>query len=151
MVFDDGVAVTSRSRVIAAPLQAIWDVLADFGSLSSWVDRADHSCVLNHAPDGNVLGTTRRIQFGRLVAVETVTEFEAGAALAYDVAGLPPMVRTFANRWTLRPDGDGTEVTITTTAEARTRLLNPIVRRVASKQADELLACLARRMEKPHV
>jgi len=48
MVLDGGVADISRSRTIAAQPQAIWDLLADFGSLSSWADNVDHSCVTNH-------------------------------------------------------------------------------------------------------
>ncbi|TXB92061.1 SRPBCC family protein, partial [Mycobacterium tuberculosis] len=52
MVLDGVVSDTRRSRTIAARQQTIWDVLADFGSLSSWVEGVDHSCVLNHGPDG---------------------------------------------------------------------------------------------------
>ncbi len=75
MVFDGGVADISRSRTITAPPQAIWDVLADFGSLSSWADNVDHSCILNQGPHGGAVGTTRRVQIGRNVLVERITEF----------------------------------------------------------------------------
>ena len=103
MVLDDGVADISRSRTIAAQPQAIWDVLADFGSLSSWADNVDHSCVLNHGPDGGALGTTRRVQVGRNALVERITEFDPPATLAYDIEGLPARLRKVTNRWTLRP------------------------------------------------
>ena len=66
----------SRSRTIAARPQAIWDVLADFGAPSSWADDVDHSCVLNHGPDGGPLGTTRRVQVGRNTFVERIVEFD---------------------------------------------------------------------------
>lgn len=89
MVFDGGVADISRSRTITAPPQAIWDVLADFGSLSAWADDVDHSCILNHGPGGAAKGTTRRVQVGRNVLVERITEFDPAVALAYDVEGLP--------------------------------------------------------------
>ena len=77
MVFDGEVADISRSRTISAPPQTIWDVLADFGSLSSWSDNADHSCILNHGPGGEPMGTTRRVQVGRNMLVERIIEFDA--------------------------------------------------------------------------
>ncbi len=42
-------ADTRRLRTIAAEPQAIWDVIADFGAISSWADIVDHSCLLNPA------------------------------------------------------------------------------------------------------
>ena len=107
----------SRSRTIAAQPQAIWDVLADFGALSSWADSVDHSCVLNHGPDGGPLGTTRRVQVGRNTLVERITEFDPPATLAYDIEGLPARLRKVANRWTLRPVGARTVVALTSTVE----------------------------------
>jgi len=44
----------------------VWAVLADFGALSSWVDGVDHSCLLEHTGDGIGVGTTRRVQVGRI-------------------------------------------------------------------------------------
>ena len=38
-----------RLGTIAAEPQAIWDVIADFGAISSWADIVDHSCLLNPA------------------------------------------------------------------------------------------------------
>jgi hypothetical protein len=38
----------SHSRTISAEPQAIWDKRSDFGAISSWVDKVDHSCLLEH-------------------------------------------------------------------------------------------------------
>ncbi len=155
MVFDGDVAVNSRSRTIAAPPQAIWDVLADFGSVSSWADNVDHSCVLRHGPDGRTLGTTRRVQVGSNTLVEHITEFDPPATLAYDITGLPARLRKVANRWTLRPSGDATQVTLTSTVQIGAgppaRLLEHLILRFLAKQSDVLLAGLARRWENTHV
>ncbi len=51
-----------RSRSIAARPDEIWDVLADFGSISSWAPNVDHSCILFAGPDGGAVGTARRVQ-----------------------------------------------------------------------------------------
>ncbi|MBJ7338381.1 SRPBCC family protein [Mycolicibacterium sp.] len=155
MVFDVDVADISRSRSISAPPQAIWDVLADFGSLSSWSDNVDHSCILNHGPDGETTGTTRRVQIGRNALVERITEFDPHSALAYHIEGLPTRLRTVVNRWTLRPTGDATEVTLTSRVEIGAgpvaRAAEWVVCRGMAKESDSMLGGLARRMENPRV
>ncbi|WIM87480.1 SRPBCC family protein [Candidatus Mycobacterium wuenschmannii] len=142
-------AAIDRSRTIAADPRAVWDVLADFGSISAWADNIDHSCILVQGREP--LGTTRRVQIGRNALVETITEFDAGVALAYDVDGLPRRVRRFSNRWGLRPSGDGTVVTVTSTVEigsgAVRKLAERVVCRVQTRQSDIMLAGLARRLE----
>lgn len=103
MRLNDPVADIRRSRAIAADPQKIWDVLADFGAVSSWADVVDHSCLLDHGTAGGTVGTSRRVQLGRTTVVERITDFDPPHALAYDVEGLPPLVRRLHNRWTLRP------------------------------------------------
>ncbi len=70
------VAEISRSRTVAAEAQAVWDVLADFGAISSWAGNVDHSCLLSPAAQGVGVGTTRRVQVGRDTLVERITDFE---------------------------------------------------------------------------
>ena len=98
--YPEAVADIDRSRTVAADPQQVWDVLADFGSISSWADNLDHSCILNHGSDP--VGTTRRVQIGRDALVERIIEFDPTWALAYEVEGLPKRLRRFTNRWTLR-------------------------------------------------
>ena len=81
----------------------MWDVLADFGAISSWAANVDHSCLLEHGPTGTAVGTSRRVQVGRDTLVERITEFDRTGALAYDIEGLPRRLRRVANRWTLAP------------------------------------------------
>ena len=136
-------AVLDRSRVIAATPTQIWTVLADFGAVSRWMDRVDHSCILTSTPD--MIGTTRRIQFGRTVLVERITEFDEQFALAYDVEGLPKILGGVNNRWTLEATGGAeTVVTIHTTATPPARLL-------MAASAAAMLADLADYLEGAHV
>src|ERR1700683_3007359 len=114
--YGEAVADIDRSRRIAADPQSVWDALADFGSISSWADNIDHSCILNQG--SGPIGTTRRVQIGRNALLETIIEFDTTRALGYDVEGLPKRVRRFNNRWSLRPAADGgTVVTVTSTVE----------------------------------
>jgi hypothetical protein len=152
--YREAVADIDRSRTIVAGPQAVWDVLADFGSISAWADNIDHSCILVAGKEP--LGTTRRVQIGRNALVETITEFDAQRVIAYDVDGLPKRVRRFSNRWSLRPTGDNaTIVTLTSTVEIGSAALQKLAERalcrVQLRQSDIMLAGLARRLEKPHV
>jgi carbon monoxide dehydrogenase subunit G len=135
--------------------QRVWEVLADFGSIHDWLPGVDHACVLSTDPGGPV-GTTRRVQMGRMTLVETITECDAPTTLAYEIAGLPPWVRRLENRWTVRPAGPGTTtVTVTTTVDlgpGRVRALAArLVSLVLAKSSDTMLAGLATRTETAHV
>ena len=144
-------AQIDRTRTIAAAPQEVWDVLADFGSLSTWVDRADHSCILFHGADGPV-GTARRVQMGRQTLVERIAEFDPPHTLAYDIEGLPKGLRRVANRWTLRPSGESTVVTLTSTVEIGSgriqQLAERVMCRLMTRESDGMLAGLAKRLEK---
>lgn len=155
MRLDGLVADSRRSRTIPTEAQPIWDVLADFGAISSWADIVDHSCLLTPAADGVGVGATRRIQLGRNVVVERITDFDPPHTLAYDIEGLPAQVHRLNNRWTLQPVSGGTEVTLTTTVEIGPNRLQHLaenaVARFSAKQLDALLEALSRRMERAHV
>ncbi|WP_231643408.1 SRPBCC family protein [Mycolicibacterium baixiangningiae] len=135
--------------------QTVWDVLADFGSIRDWLPGIDHSCLLSTSADGMV-GTTRRVQMGRMTLVETITEFDAPAALAYDIAGLPRWLRRFNNRWTLQPAGPGaTTVTVTSTVDLGPGRVRTLAARLLclgmARSSDTMLAGLAARWETAHV
>lgn len=142
-----------RTRPIAAAPKQIWDVLADFGAISSWADNIDHSCILVRGTDP--VGTTRRVQVGRDTLVERIVEFDPPNALAYDIQGLPKRLGRVTNRWTLRAAGRSTVVTLTTTIEIGSRpdqqLAERVVCRVLARQSDAMLTGLAKRMENARV
>jgi hypothetical protein len=148
------VADIDRSRTVAANPKEVWDVLADFGSISSWADNIDHSCILSNGSEP--VGTTRRVQIGRNTLVERITEFDPTWALAYDVEGLPKRLHRFTNRWTLRAiQGGNTVVTLTSTLEigsgAMQRLAERALCRVQVRHSDVMLAGLANRWERRRV
>jgi hypothetical protein len=145
-----------RSRVIAAPVGDIWDVLADFGSISSWAGNVDHSCVLFSGPDGSPVGTARRVQVRRDALVERITEFDPPGILAYDIDGLPSGLGRVSNRWMLAPTGgESAVVTVTSTVEigprATQKLAERVVCRFVARQSDSMLAGLASRLENTRV
>lgn len=131
----------------------------DFGSISSWAENADHSCILFSGPDDEPVGTARRVQVKRDALVERIIEFDPPRVLAYDIEGLPSRLRRVTNRWTLAPiDGEAapkTFVTLTSTVEigprAMQKLAEHVLCRFVARQSDSMLAGLANRLEKASV
>ncbi|WP_156687989.1 SRPBCC family protein [Mycobacterium sp. Marseille-P9652] len=144
------------SRTVAARPQEVWDLLADFGSVSSWADNVDHSCILFSGPGGGPVGTTRRVQVNRDALVERIVEFDPPRALAYEIEGLPRRLRRVTNRWTVDQAGaDAAVVTLTSTVEigprAAQRLAERALCRLLARQSAVMLAGLADRLEKARV
>ncbi|WCO66910.1 SRPBCC family protein [Iamia majanohamensis] len=143
-----------RARTIARPPEEVWDALADFGAIATWADRVDHSSLLRPGAGGGAadVGAERRVQVGRSALLERVVESDRPDALAYDIEGLPPVVRRARNAWSLTSAGDGaTAVTLTSTVDCGPRppqkLVARLVGRRMGKESDSMLAGLARTLE----
>ena len=142
-------AGVSRSTVVDAPRDEVWGVLAAFDRLSTWASDVDHSSYLTTRLDG--VGTARRVQVGRTVLVERVTEWDPPSTLAYVLEGLPTVVGGATNRWTLYPEGNRTSVTLTSTVDPGPkplgRLVAPLLARRLASASDGMLAGLASHLQ----
>jgi Polyketide cyclase / dehydrase and lipid transport len=147
------VATVDRTRTIAAAEEQIWDVLADFGAIGSWVAKIEHSCIL--VQGDQPVGTSRRVQFGREALVETIVEFDPPRVLAYRIEGLPKVMGRMSNRWSLHPVGGSTVVTVTSAAEigsgAMQQLAERAACRVLARESGVMLVGLANRLERSRV
>lgn len=103
----------STEGVVHASQELVWNILADFGSLSTWAKAVKHSELISS--EGEVL--SRRVKAGPAALVETVTKFEPSTTLAYSLSGLERLARDITNEWTLASDGDLTRVMLTTTVQ----------------------------------
>lgn len=142
---------TERTLTIPAPSTRVWDVLADFDRLAVWADNADHTCWLDEVgDDGGMIGRARRVQAGRVVLVERITVWEPPSRLAYDLGGLPPVVKSALNEWRLVADASGVDRTIVTLAthvhcgpRPPQQLVARLVGNRLAKASDVMLAGLA--------
>ncbi|MEL6980865.1 MAG: SRPBCC family protein, partial [Actinomycetota bacterium] len=98
-----------------------------------------HSCLMSDQTEG--VGTTRRIQVGRTTLVERVIDWVEPSTLAYELDGLPPVVRSVTNRWTIEPDEDGrapgrpaVTVSLTSTIDAGPRPPQQVVARAVGRR-----------------
>lgn len=131
----------TRTALVAASADQVWAVLAEFESISAWAGFVDHSSLLTDQTEG--VGMTRRIQTGRTTVVETVSAWEPGVSLAYEISGLPPVIKSVTNTWQLEASGDDTMASITTKVDAGSRppqraIAKGVARRLA-KSSDEML------------
>jgi hypothetical protein len=139
----------TRSRTVAAPSGDIWNVLAQFDTISAWAPNVDHSCLLDDRPDdGNMLGIARRVQAGRFVLVERITVWEPETRLGYELTGLPPVLKHVVNEWVLTATTPlMTEVALVTRIDCGPRPPQQLIARLAgrslAKTSDKMLAGLA--------
>ena len=144
-------ATVVKSTSVPASPDEVWAVLSDFAAISEWASNVDHSCLLSDQTEG--VGMVRRIQTGRTTVVETVTRWEPGVALSYALTGLPAVIRSLTNTWTLEPLSDttstSTTVTLTTEVDAGSRPpqkgIAKVVGRKLGQASDEMLAGIVER------
>ena len=141
-------ATITRTASIPASPDAVWAVLADFPAISAWAPNVDHSCLMSDQTEG--VGMVRRIQTGRTTVVETVTVYEPLVALGYAITGLPPVIDSVTNTWTLESAGESTMATLTTEIDAGPRppqrAIARAVGRTMGKASDQMLGGLAERI-----
>lgn len=134
-----------HERRVAAPPPVVWRVLADFGGIARWSRSVDHSSFMTVQREGP--GATRRIQTGRTVVLERVTEWEPERRLAYEFIGLPPVVSEATNTWEIAVDGDGSRVSLTASITPGPRPPMRVAARAVARRMgsinDRLLADLA--------
>jgi len=128
--------------------EQVWEVLADFASISAWAPNVDHSCLLGADAAGP--GAVRRIQSGSVTLVETVVAWDPPTTLSYDLAGLPPVVESASNTWHVVGLGERTRVSLTSVVDAGPRppqqLAARAVGRVMARASDQMLTGLRNRL-----
>jgi hypothetical protein len=138
-------STVSRSTTVRTRPTEVWAVLADLASISSWAPNVDHSCLLT--PEGAGVGAKRRVQVGRNALVETVQTWEPASSFSYAISGLPPVIRSVVNRWTLESVGDDTLATLTTDIDAGPRPPQQLIARIVGRRfaaaSEAMLAGLA--------
>jgi uncharacterized protein YndB with AHSA1/START domain len=133
---------TASQVIVEAPVEVVWDLLAGFADISRWAGPVSQSSLLTATAPG--MGAVRRVQVGRAALRETVVRWEPGHALSYEIAGLPAIVTSARNTWTLEPSGAGTTVTLACEVETRG---GPLVARIVARKVgqanEELVQSLA--------
>ncbi len=144
-----------RSSRIDAPPSEVWSTLARFDAIAFWAPNVDHACLLTGSGLGAdagsevgavVVGSVRRVQVGRTVLTETITEWQPGVGLSYSIAGLPPVAGSVANSWHIEPVSSGSLVRLVTHIESGSRppqrLVAKVIGRKLGEASEQMLAGL---------
>ena len=103
----------TASKVIAAPQQAVWDVLLDFGNISAWNSGVERS-YLTSDEEHITVGATRHCDLKPLGGLEetlrTMDEPNR-AVISIDKTSKIP-IKNGEAEFLLEPEGDGTKTTI---------------------------------------
>ena len=138
-----------RTGLIAAPLDAVWAVLADFAAIGSWAQNVDHSCLMNELTDG--VGMVRRIQTDGTTILETIENWEPGATLSYRITGLPPVIKSVTNTWRIGASGDSTMVRLTTDIDTGPKPPQQVIAKVVGRRlaaaSEQMIAGLTEHVE----
>ena len=98
------VETLEESITIGAPREHVWKILADLDGVTAWFAPLTAS-----RTEGTGKGAARALTFADgLKLVETITAWEPGKTLAYDVSGMEPIAPR--STWSLEDAGQGTKV-----------------------------------------
>lgn len=135
----------------------VWRLLGDFGNEHRWSSQlAD--CRRDTAAVG--VGTRRtcvlaKPLMGRTETTEQLTEYVAGASLAYRLSGRAGPFRLSEGRWVVTPQEDVTVITVSGRFEplnaAVGLLVGPLAKVVAVRAARRALADLVTAVQAPDV
>lgn len=121
-------------RTTSAPIEAVFDSLTDHRGIANYVKLARRSTLDREGvPAPNGLGAVRRIEAIGPAFVEEIIDYERPHRYAYKMlAGAP--VREHVGTVTLRPSGNGTEVSWHLRSQPKIPgldwLLTPVMKRV---------------------
>ena len=133
---------------IDASASQVWRVLSALDQIPLWVP-AIRRAQCPAAPRGH--GAVRICELDRVTITETMVEWDEGRSFRYEAAGAPMMKRA-SNRWSVKPEGPGRTL-VTSEAEVELsgglagRLLEPLVRKIASREGERSLAALKHLVE----
>ncbi|MYW06189.1 SRPBCC family protein [Streptomyces sp. SID3343] len=108
----------SRSAVIAATPDKVWDVVGDFNSLSAWHPSVPPSTI-EGGGDANTPGAVRSFAIdGDVLSREELTAYDASAyRMEYKLIQVPFPVTDYHATLQVRPHADGSEVVWSATYE----------------------------------
>lgn len=148
------ITISEAAPTYGTPAE-VWHLLGDFGYEHRWSSQLA-SCRRDTAAVG--VGTRRtcvlaKPLMGRTETTEELTEYVAGASLAYRLSGRAGPFRVSEGRWVVAPDEDATVITVSGRFEPLNAtvglLVGPVAKLVAVRAARRALADLVSAVEAP--
>ncbi len=97
---------------IAAPPEAVWRAIADFGAVAAWAPAVKEAHWISDARSGVGCGRYVTASTGHTVR-QVVTEWEDGRSLAFQIPdGMASVIAFLQERWSVRPAPGGAQVVV---------------------------------------
>ncbi|OAV45189.1 SRPBCC family protein [Lewinella sp. 4G2] len=99
-----------KTRLINAPIEEVWDVVANHGGMTEWMPMISHVELTKPNANGEFTeGCERECQFGPDLLKEKIVFWDAPYGYAYQIADMH-LVKDHVGYIQLQPKGSGTEV-----------------------------------------
>ena len=134
---------TSRSKVLQAPVNSVWEVLADFGAVSTWNPAISNSYSTSELAEG--LGASRHCDLAPLGSTEeSITGWEPNRRLVVTVDSATKVPFKGGRMiFDLEPVGNHTEVTMTFEYEPKGGPMSGMVgRRMEKRLSSQMISVL---------
>ena len=106
-------AIISTRIQINAPREKVWEVLADLGDVAAYNPSVRTSQLTSESNGG--VGATRRLElYPKGYIDEKIMSWTEGQGYSVSAVAPPGPLKKLDARWSLRPDGNGTVVTVDT-------------------------------------
>lgn len=123
----------TSQKIIEAPAEAVWQVLADFSVADTWAPQVTRSYSLTEHDRG--LGAGRHCDIKGFGSIqETITDWQEGRSLTYDVTPLGPIAVAWS-RWSVRSiDADSCQLIIDFSYNTRFGLFGKLMSALVMKR-----------------
>jgi len=139
---------TESSITIDAPPAEVMDVIADFPAYPEWTGAVKDVEIRDTAPDGRANQVWFRLDAGAIKDSYVLDYTWSGdKEVRWTLVEAEQILKAMDGSYTLRPAGDGTEVTYSLAVDVRIPMLGMIKRKAAKVIIDTALKELKKRVE----
>ena len=135
-------------RVIKAPAERVFEILADHANYKDFPGIKDSKLVREGKAEKNGVGAVREIDAGKAWFQEEITAFERPRRLDYLIVKSRPPLEHQGGSVRLEPQADGCAVTWTTTVGVKIPLIGGLLDRLLVPQLERGLAGTLKHIER---
>ena len=135
-------------RTINAPIEKVFDVLADHGNYKSFPGVSDSKLLKEGTPDRNGLGAVRRIETPGVWFEEKITAYERPRRFDYLITACKLPLEHQGGSLRFESTGGGTEVTWTSTMRLKVPVIGGLLTKLAASKLGQAFGSMLRETER---
>jgi len=135
-------------RTINAPIEKVFDVLADHGNYKSFPGVSDSKLLKEGTPDRNGLGAVRRIETPGVWFEEKITAYERPRRFDYLITACKLPLEHQGGSLRFESTGGGTEVTWTSTMRLKVPVIGGLLTKLAASKLGQAFGSMLKETER---